>query len=196
MSGLGGHGEGPRRNRDDAAGAKPGTSPVDRNAVNVGTAHVAVPAFVPARDGDRDRRVVSRRACAGRSRRSTPRSRSRPHGEGRQRASRGDDCDGPRRAGEHRCCPLAGPGGRAEAVGRIGHSSSKSHLRAERIGADTLTGDLGMAHACLDRRNEGRNRRLDAFRVWLHVGQLGATKARCWSMTTRFEAFPAVARRW
>ncbi len=49
MSGLGGHGEGLRRSRDEAAGAKPGTSPVDRDAVNVGTVHVAVPAVVPAR---------------------------------------------------------------------------------------------------------------------------------------------------
>ena len=39
MSGLGGHGEGLRRSHDEAAGAKPGTKPVDRNAVNVGTAH-------------------------------------------------------------------------------------------------------------------------------------------------------------
>ena len=42
MSGLGGHGEALRRNRDEAPQAKPGAKPVDRNAVNVGTAHVAV----------------------------------------------------------------------------------------------------------------------------------------------------------
>jgi len=73
MSGLGGHGEGLRRSRDEAAGAKPGTSPVDRNAVNVGTVEVAVRVVAPARCGGGDRRVVSRRASAGRSRRSTPR---------------------------------------------------------------------------------------------------------------------------
>jgi hypothetical protein len=42
MSGLGGHGECLRRSRDETAGAKPGAKPVDRNAVNVGTVHVAV----------------------------------------------------------------------------------------------------------------------------------------------------------
>lgn len=71
VSGLGGHGEGLRRSRDEAAGAKPGTSPVDRNAVNVGTVQVSVLAVVPARHGVGDRYVVSRRGCAGRSRRST-----------------------------------------------------------------------------------------------------------------------------
>ena len=71
VSGLGGHGEGLRRSRDEAAGAKPGTSPVDRDAVNVGTAQVLVLAVVPARRGGVDRYVVSRRGCAGRSRRST-----------------------------------------------------------------------------------------------------------------------------
>src|SRR5215207_7357527 len=35
--GLGGHGEGLRRNRSDAAVVEPGASPVDRTAVNVGT---------------------------------------------------------------------------------------------------------------------------------------------------------------
>jgi hypothetical protein len=72
VSGLGGHGEGLRRSRDEAAGAKPGASPVDRNAVNVGTAQISVPAVVPASHGTGDRRVVSQRGCAGRSRRSTP----------------------------------------------------------------------------------------------------------------------------
>ena len=37
-SGLGGHGEGLRRSRDDAAGVEPGASLVDRIPVNVGTA--------------------------------------------------------------------------------------------------------------------------------------------------------------
>jgi hypothetical protein len=71
MSGLGGHGEGLRRNRDEAAGAKPGAKPVDRNAVNVGTVHVAVLVVAAASCGSEDRRVVCRRRCAGRSRRST-----------------------------------------------------------------------------------------------------------------------------
>jgi hypothetical protein len=35
--GPGGHGEGLRRSRGDAAGVEPGASPVDRTAVNVGT---------------------------------------------------------------------------------------------------------------------------------------------------------------
>lgn len=38
MSRLGGHGEGLRRSHGDAAGVKPGASPVDRMTVNVGTA--------------------------------------------------------------------------------------------------------------------------------------------------------------
>ena len=40
--GPGGHGEGLRRSRDDAAGAKPGAYLVNQDAVNVGTARVAV----------------------------------------------------------------------------------------------------------------------------------------------------------
>jgi hypothetical protein len=40
--GLGGHGEGLRRSRGDTAGAKPGASPVDRAAVNVGTTRSAL----------------------------------------------------------------------------------------------------------------------------------------------------------
>ena len=35
--GPGGHGEGLRRSRGDAAGVEPGASPVNRTAVNVGT---------------------------------------------------------------------------------------------------------------------------------------------------------------
>ena len=37
LFGPGGHGEGLRRSRGDAAGVEPGASPVDRTAVNVGT---------------------------------------------------------------------------------------------------------------------------------------------------------------
>jgi hypothetical protein len=40
------------RGHDEAAGAKPGTSPVDRPTVNVGTVRVPLPSEV------RDRRVV------------------------------------------------------------------------------------------------------------------------------------------
>lgn len=58
MLGPEGHGEGLRRSRDEAAGAKPGASPVDRNAVNVGTVHVAVLAVVSSRHERGDRRVV------------------------------------------------------------------------------------------------------------------------------------------
>ena len=58
MSGLGGHGEGLRRNRDEAAGAKPGAKPVDRNAVNVGTVHVAVLLVAAASGGVEDRNTV------------------------------------------------------------------------------------------------------------------------------------------
>ncbi len=45
----GGHGEGLRRSHDDAAGVKPGASPVDRMTVNVGTVHVALHNYRPAR---------------------------------------------------------------------------------------------------------------------------------------------------
>jgi hypothetical protein len=38
MSGPGGRGESLRRSHGDAAGVEPGASPVDRTAVNVGTA--------------------------------------------------------------------------------------------------------------------------------------------------------------
>ena len=48
-SGLGGHGEGLRRSRDDAAGVQPGADPVDRKSVNVGTVHVAFHRARPAR---------------------------------------------------------------------------------------------------------------------------------------------------
>ena len=41
--GPGGHGEGLRRSRGDAAGVEPGASPVDRAAVNVGTISRTVP---------------------------------------------------------------------------------------------------------------------------------------------------------
>jgi hypothetical protein len=41
--GSGGRGEGLRRSRDEAAGVKPGASPVNRMTVNAGTARVALP---------------------------------------------------------------------------------------------------------------------------------------------------------
>src|SRR3954468_19108157 len=44
VSGLAGRGEGLRRSHDETAGAKPGASPVDRNAVNVGTIRSPFPA--------------------------------------------------------------------------------------------------------------------------------------------------------
>jgi hypothetical protein len=49
IAGLGGHGEGLRRSRDDAAGVQPGADPVDRKSVNVGTVHVAFRGVRPAR---------------------------------------------------------------------------------------------------------------------------------------------------
>jgi hypothetical protein len=59
IAGLGGHGEGLRRSRDDAAGVQPGASPVNRRTVNVGTGHVAFPDLPPGQGGrGRDRRVA------------------------------------------------------------------------------------------------------------------------------------------
>ena len=49
IAGLGGHGEGLRRSRDDAAGVQPGAAPVDWRSVNVGTVHVAFRSVRPAR---------------------------------------------------------------------------------------------------------------------------------------------------
>ena len=46
--GPGGHGEGLRRSRGDAAGVEPGASPVDRTAVNVGTLHARSCTHLPA----------------------------------------------------------------------------------------------------------------------------------------------------
>lgn len=102
MSGLGGHGEGLRRNRDEAAGAKPGAKPVDRNAVNVGTVHVAVLLVAAASCGVEDRCVVCRRVCAGRSRRSTSRS-GEPAAWGRAAVCESRSvCNGRRGGGEYR----------------------------------------------------------------------------------------------
>ena len=67
VSGLAGRGEGLWRSHDETAGAKPGASPVDRSAVNVGT----IRSPFPASCGDRS--VAGRRVRVGRSRRSTPR---------------------------------------------------------------------------------------------------------------------------
>ena len=109
VSGLGGHGECLRRSRDEAAGAKPGTSPVDRNTVNVGTAQVSVLAVVPARHDPGHRYVDSRRGCAGRSRRST-RSPGKPVTWGRAAVCKSTEvCNGRRRIGEYRCRGLADP---------------------------------------------------------------------------------------
>ena len=83
MSGLAGRGEGLRRSHDDAAGVKPGTSPVDRATANVGTVYgrsrppneqwLGIGAS-PAEGRGRGGAVVVLR---GRE--------SRSHGEGRQR---------------------------------------------------------------------------------------------------------------
>jgi hypothetical protein len=62
IAGLGGHGEGLRRSRDDAAGVQPGADPVDRRSVNVGTVHVAFRARRPART---DERGLARRLLKG-----------------------------------------------------------------------------------------------------------------------------------
>lgn len=58
IAGLGGHGEGLRRSRDDAAGVQLGASPVDRKAVNVGTGHVAVHDAHSSGMGAGDRRIA------------------------------------------------------------------------------------------------------------------------------------------
>ncbi len=61
-AGLGGHGEGLRRSRDDAAGVQPGADPVNRRSVNVGTVHVAFRGHRPART---DGRGLARRLLKG-----------------------------------------------------------------------------------------------------------------------------------
>ena len=49
---MGGHGEGLRRNRGEAAGAEPGAGPADRMTVNTGTARFrSAVAFLPGRRG-------------------------------------------------------------------------------------------------------------------------------------------------
>lgn len=62
IAGLGGHGEGLRRSRDDAAGVQPGADPVDRRSVNVGTVHVA---FRERRPAGADGRGLARRLLKG-----------------------------------------------------------------------------------------------------------------------------------
>ena len=111
----GGHGEGLRRSRGDAAGTESGSSFVERTAVNTGT--VPVLPLVP-RMPARLRGLgppSADRAGAGRSRRSTPRP-GEPVTWGRAAAvSRRDGgCNAERCAGEWR---RPGPGAR-RAVGR------------------------------------------------------------------------------
>jgi hypothetical protein len=55
VPGLTGRGEGLRRNHDETAGAKPGTSPVDRKAVNVGTIGIPFPLGIGALPAQRCR---------------------------------------------------------------------------------------------------------------------------------------------
>src|SRR5665811_1667677 len=77
VSGPAGRGEGLRRSHDDAAGAKPGTSPVDRTTVNVGTTSIPLPA---------GRGALPAEGCWWGGAAVVLRGReSRPHGEGRQR---------------------------------------------------------------------------------------------------------------
>jgi hypothetical protein len=57
VSGPAGRGEGLRRSHDETAGAKPGASPVNRTAVNVGTLRAPFPLG--------DRRVADRRVRVG-----------------------------------------------------------------------------------------------------------------------------------
>jgi hypothetical protein len=80
----GGHGEGLRRSRGEAAGEELGTDPVDRSVVNVGTV-VESPSCRPARPGSgKAHRLPMARRRGGGS--VVVRGReSRPHGEGTQR---------------------------------------------------------------------------------------------------------------
>lgn len=94
---LGGHAEGLRRRRGDAAGVELGTDPVDRNIVNVGT----LPGcpylrWATAAGGQADRQL---KAGDGGGAFVVVRGReNRPHGEGRQRdRSRGIGMLGGRR---------------------------------------------------------------------------------------------------
>jgi hypothetical protein len=99
VSGLAGRGEGLRRSHDETAGVKPGASPVDRTAVNVGTIDIPFPWG--------DRRVAGRRVSMGRSRRSTPRS-GEPAAWGRATAKgAASDCQVRRCVGEYRRRRLA-----------------------------------------------------------------------------------------
>ena len=59
--GPGGHGEGLRRSRGDAAGLEPGASPVDRATVNVGTICMPFHRLRPARVREVDRPDAGRR---------------------------------------------------------------------------------------------------------------------------------------
>ena len=85
---LGGHAEGLRRRRDDAAGAELGTDPVDRDMVNVGT--VRDRPCAPARHagvwGQAHRRLVV--AWRGGAFVVVRGRESRSHGEGGQRVRR------------------------------------------------------------------------------------------------------------
>ena len=73
MGGLGGHEEGLRRVlRGDAAGAKLGTDPADRDAVNVGSAPAPRAGGAAAQAAAGQVRHSSDGAGAWRSRRSTP----------------------------------------------------------------------------------------------------------------------------
>ena len=98
----GGHGEGLRRSRGDAAGTKLGTSPVERTAVNMGTVPVLPPVRAPARTVGLGPPSADR-AGTGRSRRSSPRP-GKPATWRRAAAEtrREGCCNAERRAGEYR----------------------------------------------------------------------------------------------
>ncbi len=96
-AGVGGHGEGLRRSRGEAAAAELGADPANRDMVNVGTAPgLPSPSCCQHEDGQARRRLMAPEwgggsvVVGGRE--------SRPHGEGTQRVcSRGTDMPGGRR---------------------------------------------------------------------------------------------------
>jgi hypothetical protein len=61
LFGPGGHREGLRRSRGNAAGVEPGASPVDRATVNVGTTSIPFHRLIPAGGGVVDRPDAGRR---------------------------------------------------------------------------------------------------------------------------------------
>jgi hypothetical protein len=106
--GLGGHGEGLRRSRGDAAGVEPGASPVDRTTVNVGTISIPLHHLLPSLGAGVDRPDAGRWMGWGGAV-VVLRAGESPCAWGRAAAcSSGRGCNVRRCTGEHRCRAVAG----------------------------------------------------------------------------------------